>query len=73
MKIAENSSTGSAIATFDIGGMHCSSCSSLIEKSLGQISGVGEANVNYASEKARIKYNPKLTNPEALKQAIVNA
>ncbi|HBB27146.1 TPA: hypothetical protein DCZ36_01455, partial [Candidatus Gracilibacteria bacterium] len=61
------------VITFEISGMHCSSCSLLIEKSLKQIPGVIEANVNFASEKARVKYDPKSTNPEVLKKAIVDA
>jgi len=34
---------------------------------------VNEANVNFASGKARIKYDPENTNPEALKEVITNA
>ena len=44
----------SSITTLSIEGMHCSSCSALIEKSLRRVSGVEEAQVNFASEKARI-------------------
>ena len=34
---------------------------------------MNEANVNFASEKARVKYDARSTNPEALKKAIVDA
>lgn len=62
-----------SIAIFDISWMHCTSCSGLIEKSLGQVNGVIEANVNFASEKARIKYNPESTDIASLKKAIEDA
>lgn len=52
--------------------MHCTSCSSLIEKSLKRIHGVREASVNFASEKARVKYDPKSTDTEILKKAIAD-
>lgn len=53
--------------------MHCSSCANLIEKSLKHTAGVTEANVNFASEKARVKYDPGSTNPESLRKAILDA
>jgi len=37
-----------------IEGMHCSSCASLIERSLRKVPGVSSASVNFASEKASI-------------------
>src|SRR3989338_8370104 len=40
-----------------IKGMHCASCAANIEKSLKRVSGVKNANVNYASEKASIEFN----------------
>lgn len=53
--------------------MHCSSCSLLIEKSLKNTSGVEEANVNFASEKARIKFDPKKITITDLEKAVRNA
>ena len=41
-----------------ISGMHCSSCAAIIERSLKKQSGVLEANVNFAAEKASVVYNP---------------
>ncbi len=65
--------TDSSIAILNIEGMHCTSCSSLIEKSLKQTPGVQEANVNFASEKARIKFDPSKTNASELQKAVANA
>lgn len=63
----------SSIAVLNIEWMHCTSCSSLIEKSLIQVSGVKEANVNFASEKARIKYDPKKVHISDLEKAVLDA
>lgn len=40
--------------TLGINGMHCTSCAGLIERSLKQVTGVREVNVNFAAEKASI-------------------
>jgi len=38
-------------------GMHCASCSTLINRALTKTDGVSEANVNYATAKARVVYD----------------
>lgn len=43
--------------TLDIEGMHCASCSTLINKALSKTNGVIESNVNLTTNKATIKYN----------------
>lgn len=43
-----------------IGGMHCASCSSIIEMSLGEVPGVIQASVNLATERARVVYDSNL-------------
>jgi Cu+-exporting ATPase len=49
-------------------GMHCASCSTLINKALTKAEGVSEANVNYATAKARIVYDEKkLTEDDLIK------
>ena len=54
-------------------GMHCASCAMNIEKSLKRVSGVKNANVNYASEKVSVEYNSNLANESDLENAIKNA
>lgn len=56
----------------DIGieGMHCASCANSIEKGLSKIKGVNSANVNFASSKAYISYDPSLTNPKQFEDKI---
>ncbi|MED1202366.1 heavy metal translocating P-type ATPase [Heyndrickxia acidicola] len=45
-----------------IGGMTCAACANRIEKGLNKVEGVNEANVNFALENAKIKFNPEVTN-----------
>jgi Cu+-exporting ATPase len=63
---------GSAIKKvgLSLSGMHCSSCAGLIEKSLKKTMGVINANVNFASEKALVTYDTKITTPEELIKAV---
>ena len=56
-----------------IKGMHCASCAANIEKSLKRVSGVKSANVNYASEKASVDYDSKLSNESDLENAVKKA
>ncbi|MBU0648900.1 heavy metal translocating P-type ATPase [Patescibacteria group bacterium] len=44
---------------FKISGMHCASCSVNIESVLKKEKGVSEVNVNFASEKASVEFNPQ--------------
>jgi len=53
-----------------IGGMTCASCSQTIENTLKNTEGVIEANVNLASEKATVKYDPKKIKYETLTKVI---
>jgi Cu+-exporting ATPase len=56
-----------------ISGMHCASCALLIEKNLKKLSGVKEASVNYAAEKAHIVYNPDAVSEPDLLKAVAAA
>ncbi len=42
-----------------ISGMHCAACAARIEKGLQTLAGVEEAQVNFATEKATVRYNPE--------------
>src|SRR5512142_1761524 len=48
-----------------IGGMTCSSCAARIEKKLNRLDGVTAA-VNYATEQAAVRYDPRLLGPDDL-------
>ncbi|MFH1850015.1 MAG: heavy metal translocating P-type ATPase [archaeon] len=49
-----------------ITGMHCQSCVTIIERSLGRVPGVASAAVNLATESARVEYDPAKIKPEDL-------
>ncbi len=53
-----------------IGGMTCASCAQTIESALRKTEGVVEANVNLATEKAVVEYDPQTTNYETLIEVI---
>jgi len=56
--------------TYTVKGMHCASCSSVIEKTFKKVAGVESAEVNYGTEKAKISYDPSKTNPHDLSKHI---
>ena len=59
--------------TLEIGGMHCTGCSSAVEKALNKNEGVIQANVNLAAEKAYVDYNPSQISLDAIRESIENA
>jgi len=56
--------------THKIKGMHCASCASIIEKTLGKIDGVHAVEVNYGTEAAKISYDETKINPSDLSKKI---
>jgi P-type Cu+ transporter len=56
--------------TLKIGGMTCAMCVKAIEDVLIKIDGISEVNVNLASERAHVTYNPNMTSIAAMKNAI---
>lgn len=56
--------------TIKIGGMTCAMCVKAIEDVLSKIDGVSDVNVNLASEKAYVTYNPNITGVMEFKNAI---
>ncbi len=56
--------------TYKVTGMHCASCSSVIEKTFKKVAGVASAEVNYGTEKAKVSFDPAITNPHDLSKHI---
>ncbi|MFD8979360.1 heavy metal translocating P-type ATPase [Streptomyces sp. NPDC059564] len=56
---------GAAQVELAIGGMTCASCAARIEKKLNRMDGV-EATVNYATEKARVTFDPDVSVAELI-------
>jgi Cu+-exporting ATPase len=57
-------------AHIHITGMTCTTCAATIEKGLAETPGVEQANVNFASEKASIEYDPSKVNIAKIKNTI---
>ncbi|WDF05910.1 heavy metal translocating P-type ATPase [Shouchella hunanensis] len=53
-----------------IEGMTCAACANRIEKGLTRLDGVDKANVNFATEKAKIRYHSEKITPKAFEEKI---
>ncbi|MFC1924664.1 heavy metal translocating P-type ATPase [Chloroflexota bacterium] len=56
--------------SISISGMTCATCAANLEKGLAETPGVEEAGVNFASEKASIKYDPSQVDLAVIKNTI---
>ncbi|HCX63211.1 Copper-exporting P-type ATPase [anaerobic digester metagenome] len=56
-----------------IEGMTCASCAKNVEKATRKLNGVTEANVNFATEKLTISYEPTLVKVSEIKKAVEKA
>jgi Cu+-exporting ATPase len=59
--------------SFAVTGMTCASCVSHVEKALQEVEGVTSVNVNLATEKAAVEYNPSRTGLDDFKKAVEDA
>ena len=76
--VIEKTSTISSIeknkrVSLSISGMHCASCSSIIERTLKKIPGISSASVNFGSEKALVIYDESVVNLDSIIKAIKKA
>jgi len=53
--------------------MTCASCAQTIEKSIRKLDGVVGVNVNFATEKLTMSYEPQLLRVSDIKKAVENA
>jgi Cu+-exporting ATPase len=63
----------SETVTIAISDMTCANCADTNETALEAVPGVVEAEVNYATDEAQVRYNPADTNREAMYDAIEDA
>ena len=56
-----------------LSGMHCASCAGIIERAVKKIPGVKEASVNFAAEKARVKFSSGATSSRDIIKTIEKA
>lgn len=55
---------------YPIVGMHCASCKALIETVVSDLEGVEKAEVNYATEKVTVEFDPAVITPKDLAEAV---
>ncbi len=58
-------------ATFNIGGMHCASCSARNERTLKKLKGVRDATVNFATHGARVVFDESLVTERMLHDVVI--
>jgi len=63
---------GSERCELSLTGMHCASCAGRIEKALGEAPGVSAANVNFATTRATVSYDPRRTSVDALRRLVTD-
>lgn len=56
--------------SFLVKGMHCASCASVISRKIKKLSGVESCEVNYANEKAEIKYDSSKISVEEMNKSV---
>ncbi len=71
--IEENKEATAKEVIIPIEGMTCAACSAASERHIKKLEGIAEANVNFATEKARVIYDPSKTRISEIKNAIVKA
>jgi len=64
---------GKRTASFGVTGMTCASCVETITRSLEDLQGVERANVNLATEKASVVYDPSKVNLEKMRLAVLDS
>lgn len=68
--IEQNQAATNCEVVFDLEGMTCASCAMRIEKGLKKVPGVRDANVNLATEKATVTFDPIQTGIEQMVQKV---
>lgn len=57
----------------NVKGMTCGGCTSSVTKTLKAINGVDDVAVSLSNGKVTVQYDEKLTSPEQLKSAVIEA
>ncbi|NTV01527.1 MAG: cadmium-translocating P-type ATPase [Chlorobiaceae bacterium] len=56
--------------TYMVRGMHCASCAAIITKKLSAVEGIDKADVNLATEKAKLEFKGEAVSDEALNELL---
>lgn len=59
--------------TYPIIGMHCASCKTLLEETVGELDGVSSVKVNFATEKMTVAYNASKVSLSHIQKAVASA
>jgi len=62
--------TGTVRIVLPVEGMTCASCSARVSRALSKVEGVSSANVNFATHRAAVSYDPALVDPDVLRAAV---
>lgn len=63
----------SATAVFKVTGMHCGSCSGLIDDELADLLGVTESMTDAAAGQSTVTYDPAVVTADVIAQAITDS
>jgi Cu+-exporting ATPase len=69
-QIREEGAQREELITISIGGMSCAACARRIEQALTNVRGVREAAVNFAAQKASVRFDPAIASVGAFQAAI---
>lgn len=69
-KLKTESQKDTAQVTFQISGMHCTSCGMNIDGELEESAGVLSAQTSYAKSETKVEYDPQQTSPLELQKVI---
>src|SRR6056297_165640 len=69
----ESQASGQIQETFTIKGMHCAACSARVEKAISGLTGVNQADVNLATEKMRVEWDPEKVAQETILSKVRDA
>ena len=58
---------------FALTGLHCPSCSMLIQMEVGDLPGVSEVTADHRSAVAEVTYDPDATSPDDIVNAVLKA
>ena len=72
-QILESEGAGKKKISFAVSGMTCASCVSHVEKALNELNGVSSVNVNLATEKATVEYDPASVGMADLRKTVEGA
>ena len=61
------------VSGLQLAGLHCAACAGLIEDALLRVPGVSDARVNASARRALVRWDPAVTRPSALVEAVQRA